>query len=290
MTTELVVILPVHNEVQVIHDCITHLLNDTHITWCIVVCDRCTDNTHSIAEKAANGDKRVIILDKRTTVGSRPHIGHRIEEAMNFGLMYLLNVEQKQRALFGYVMKMDADTRLPSDYVTRALKCFSQDDKIGSVAIGEKQMVYGVGTIIKREALHDIGDRIPSCAREDTCLHWMIEACKYNIAHIKYGHSKFILPDPPYKQTRRRLLWGARGIGYSYYEMHVGIIGVMLRMTKSLLYYHDILNFVCTPVGYIEAWAKRAPRIELLRDFSKTTQKKQIANIKSKIRNKFRSV
>ena len=281
MWPTIVTVIAAHNEENTIEKCLRSLLAYDLITGCVVVLDRCTDSTSAIVEAIAARDKRCTVL-KKEWEGNRIHLGHRVAATYNVGLKYLTSGAYDHNDA-AYVIRLDSDSRLPPDYLGRALAAFLADDRIGAVCLrNETGSRNGTGTIISRAALESIANREPSCARDDTSTHNMIEARGFRIVDFRYDSAEYLMVTP-HKESRWRKFWGYRGIGYAEFEMCLGPLG-MLCMTARCIRRRNLTEAVLYPTGYVEAYMRRAARIEELRAYSNTRQAELLAQAKRKMR------
>lgn len=118
------VIIPAHNEADLIHNTLNSLLNQTLLPQkVIVVNDNSTDNTGQIV--TAYAKKHEVIQQVDTFSASTEHMpGSKVVHAFTKGLAFI-------DSNYDFIVKLDADLILPNNYFERIKTIFSSDATIG---------------------------------------------------------------------------------------------------------------------------------------------------------------
>ncbi len=107
------IIVPCYNQVQYLDEALQSVLDQTYQDWeCIIVNDGSTDHTEEVARKWVSKDSRFIYLKKEN--GG-------LSSARNTGIIM---------AKGAYILPLDADDRIASEYLDKAQIYFDKDYKI----------------------------------------------------------------------------------------------------------------------------------------------------------------
>ena len=110
MKTEISIIIPCYNQAQYLDECLDSVLNQIYQDWeCIIVDDGSPDNTEETAKKWTEKDSRFKYLKKEN--GG-------ISFARNVGIDY---------AIGKYILPLDADDKISTDYLSEAIKVFEKE-------------------------------------------------------------------------------------------------------------------------------------------------------------------
>lgn len=107
------IIVPCYNQAQYLDEALESVLNQTYQNWeCIIVNDGSSDNTEEVAEKWVEKDVRFQYFFKENEGVSSARnlaIGHAIGE---------------------FILPLDADDRIGSNYINLAIKVFERDSAL----------------------------------------------------------------------------------------------------------------------------------------------------------------
>ena len=104
------IIVPCYNQAQYLDECLQSVLDQTYSEWeCIIVNDGSTDNTDFFTKQWVEKDKRFIYFEKEN--GG-------LSSARNFGI---------KNATGEYILPLDADDKIASNYIAIAIKAFQED-------------------------------------------------------------------------------------------------------------------------------------------------------------------
>lgn len=105
------IIVPCYNQAQYLDEALQSVLNQTYTNWeCIIVNDGSPDNTEEIAKQWEEKDNRFRYLYKEN--GG-------LCSARNFGI---------ESALGEFILPLDADDKIATNYVEFAMQAFQEDD------------------------------------------------------------------------------------------------------------------------------------------------------------------
>lgn len=107
------IIVPSYNQAQYLDEALQSVLDQVYQEWeCIIVNDGSPDNTREIAEKWTKKDSRFVYLEK---------INSGLSGARNYGI---------ERAKGIFILPLDADDRISSEYISLAVKSFEANNDI----------------------------------------------------------------------------------------------------------------------------------------------------------------
>ena len=107
------IIVPCYNQAQYLDECLISVLDQTYSNWeCIIVNDGSPDNTEEVAKKWLEKDSRFVYLKKEN--GG-------LSSARNAGITIAKGT---------YILPLDADDRIASEYIDKAQIYFEKDYKI----------------------------------------------------------------------------------------------------------------------------------------------------------------
>ncbi len=112
------IIVPCYNQAQYLSEAISSVINQTYTNWeCIIVNDGSPDNTKEVSSEWLSKDKRIKYI-----------------EIDNKGVSFARNIGI-ELALGNFILPLDADDRISTDYVALALKEFKENKNL--------RVVYG---------------------------------------------------------------------------------------------------------------------------------------------------
>ena len=287
--TTVIALLPAQNEEKLIAPCLDAVLKNKDIDKVVVVCDRCTDKTYSIAQKISKVNKKCITIEKKHSKYRKAHLGHYTSEARNVGLKVIAKMHPD------YVVLVDADSTLPYNHMSRGVKILNKDAHIALVGIKLQsengESIIDVGSIIRYSIIQKWGGEIKECARDITCMTKMLKAEGYKVEYLKYNNERSILAYDPNDDKLNRKYWGYKGIGYASYECYEPLLwltGHVLKHVITKQSFHEI-GYI---IGWISGYIHRAKRIDALKEYSSRQQqkimKKICVNSKQRIISTFR--
>lgn len=110
MNTKVSIIVPCYNQAQYLDEALQSVLDQTHQNWeCIVINDGSPDNTEEIA-------KKWVVKDTRFYYFFQENRG--VSSARNLGINH---------AVGEFILPLDADDKIGSNYVNLALKVFEKN-------------------------------------------------------------------------------------------------------------------------------------------------------------------
>lgn len=114
MSSEIVsIIVPCYNQAQYLDECLNSVLDQTYPNWeCIIVNDGSPDNTEEVAMKWTNKDERFIYLFIEN---------NGVSNARNIGI---------KKAIGQFILPLDADDKIDSNYINAAVNKFQEDEKL----------------------------------------------------------------------------------------------------------------------------------------------------------------
>lgn len=116
MSIKVSVIVPCYNQVEFLNECLISVLNQTYEDWeCIIVNDGSTDETEKISLEWEKKDSRFVYLKKEN--GG-------LCSARNYGIAH---------ASGKYILPLDSDDKIGSEYLERGIKVLEKDKDVGIV-------------------------------------------------------------------------------------------------------------------------------------------------------------
>lgn len=120
---ELLLIIPAHNEGELISQCLDSIISQSRKPDLVVVVDdHSTDNTATVVGKYCNRYPWIQLVQKKSAPVHQP--GGKVVDTFNFGLSSISKP-------FGFIGKFDADIELPPDYFEKVLEAFRENPRIG---------------------------------------------------------------------------------------------------------------------------------------------------------------
>jgi len=162
-------VIPAHNEADYISLTLNSLVSQTVLPkQVVVVNDNSTDNTADIISKYVEKHSFISVVNK--TSGTKHLPGSKVIQAFNKG--YKTLDEQ-----YDFIVKLDADIVLPTNYFETLIQHFKSDDKIGMVGgfayiekkgelvlenLTNKDHIRGAFKAYRKQCFLDIGKLKPS--------------------------------------------------------------------------------------------------------------------------------
>jgi glycosyltransferase involved in cell wall biosynthesis len=284
--TPFIVITPARNEEQFISRTIESVVSQSvfPIVW-VIVDDGSTDNTASLAERAARTYPWIKVA-KRENRGYRS-LGGGVVDAFYYGLN-TVGAEE-----YDFLFKIDADIVLGPNFFAAMLAKFERNPRLG-IAAGEvydvvkakmeKNRVLPVGftgavKCWRKTCFDDIG----GLARG---LGWDAIDC---YQAMRRGWETLTFADPDLTVTHLRLegtslknrylYWLSRGKGLYFVGAHPVWIG--MSALYHMLDRPVILGGMCMIIGYLTSLLDKPPRYEDMefRKYLRTWQLKRLATL-----------
>jgi len=162
-------VIPAHNEADYISLTLNSLVSQTVLPkQVVVVNDNSTDNTADIISKYVEKHSFISVVNK--TSGTKHLPGSKVIQAFNKGYKTL-----DER--YDFIVKLDADIVLPTNYFETLIQHFKSDDKIGMVGgfayiekkgelvlenLTNKDHIRGAFKAYRKQCFLDIGKLKPS--------------------------------------------------------------------------------------------------------------------------------
>lgn len=113
MSINVSIIVPCYNQAQYLDECLNSVINQIYSNWeCIIINDGSTDHTETVAKKWEGKDSRIKCLNKEN--GG-------LSAARNSGI---------SMAIGQYILPLDADDKISSNYIFQAVNAFEKDDTL----------------------------------------------------------------------------------------------------------------------------------------------------------------
>jgi len=113
MTNIISIIIPCYNQAQYLDEALQSVLDQTYLNWeCIIINDGSPDNTEEVAKKWLEKDNRFKYLCQEN--GG-------LSSARNFGI---------SKSAGEFILPLDADDKISSNYVSMAIKAFNKDSNL----------------------------------------------------------------------------------------------------------------------------------------------------------------
>jgi glycosyltransferase involved in cell wall biosynthesis len=110
------VIVPCYNQADYLHEAVESILDQNYSNWeCIIINDGSPDSTSSVATELQKKDARILYFEKEN--GG-------LSSARNFGI---------EHATGTYILPLDADDKISSDYINECINSFLQDSSLSVV-------------------------------------------------------------------------------------------------------------------------------------------------------------
>jgi glycosyltransferase involved in cell wall biosynthesis len=113
MVSAVSVVVPCYNQAQFLTDALNSVLSQTYTNWeCIIINDGSPDNTEEVALKYCSKDERFKYIYKEN---------EDVSSARNVGI---------KEATGKYILPLDADDIISSNYIEEAVKVLENDDSV----------------------------------------------------------------------------------------------------------------------------------------------------------------
>lgn len=167
--TRYIIITPVKNEEGFIDKTIASIKRQTlqPVRW-VIVNDGSVDGTEAVVRQEMLRYEPIMLVNRTQTVAKRRR-GQGVIEAFNEGLAAVQNED------FDFLVKLDGDLMLPSDFFEKIITEFQKDPKLG-IASGvnyslinktwvldraAKGATWGATKIYRRQCFEEIGGLVP---------------------------------------------------------------------------------------------------------------------------------
>lgn len=278
-----VIITPAKNEEQYIEFTINSVRNQTlrPKEW-VIVDDGSTDNTSNIVEKFSTLYDWIKLIKKNTENEERS-VGSKVIRAFNTGLNHLSTKE------FDFIVKLDADLTLPSNYFDTIASEFLNKEKVGICGgicmieengklMEEKSAEYHIRGPIKsyrKECFQEIGGLMPVFGwdgiDEFVSMYYGWELKKLN--ELKVIHQRKT------GEETGQFFYSMR-IGDFCYKIGYDPLLVMLRSYKRTVGTKiDFLSGIGVLVGYFKAFFSPKMLLKEQRKFIRSFQYRRIKEL-----------
>jgi len=277
-----IVITPAHNEEQFIRGTIESVINqDLLPTEWVIVNDKSTDSTPQIVQEYVQRYSWIKLVNN--TGEETRAVGAKVVRTFYKGL------ENIQSDDYKFLVKLDADVELPSDYFKKIAGSFQADPKIGICSgycvikkngawVEEKIAYYHTRGPIKAyrtECFKSIGgikevmgwDGIDDMSAMSK--GWTTRQLRIAVKHFRpTGHAS----DPKSLRLRQ---------GKAYYQRGYDIILLMVRMFSKLYRTRSRYEWYLL-IGFLQAWKNKTPKIvdSDLEKFTRRFQYRRILRLK----------
>ena len=249
-----VVIIPAHNEAKLLPGLLESLYKQSlPAQEIILVNDQSSDQTEAIMQAAAKQNANTTYLNHHSSDEHLP--GAKVVNAFNFGLKAI-------KGDYDFVVKLDADLILPTNYFTRIAEAF-QDPQTG-MAGGFCYEKNERGEWKKNHPMHqdhirgafkayrkscfEAMDGLRSAMGWDTVDELLARYHGFSVKTMEDLHVKHLRPiGSHYKAS------AAQRQGKAFYQMRYGAILSFLASLKSIVKKRSILWGVGLLLGYLKA-------------------------------------
>lgn len=226
----------------------------------VIVDDGSSDGTAEVAESLACQHSWIAVVRMRPTSRSKP--GANVMRAFNTGY------ESVRDEPHDFVVKLDADLLLPSDYFGRLLEEFREDPKLGISSgvyfesYGSRRRVVkmpayhaaGAAKMIRKECFDQIGGFVCD-AGWDTVDEIRAQSMEWNTRHFKDLAFHHLKPEGSRRGWFRTLLMH----GEVFYRTGGGPVFVLAKAMNRCRSKPWLLGACLILVGYIRACHRRLP-------------------------------
>jgi len=256
------IVIPAYNEEEFIRNTLDSLIQQTNLPYeVVVVNDNSTDNTQHIVEQYASKYEWIKLLNRVSSGEHQP--GSKVIQAFLAGY-------ETVKTDYDFIVKLDADLDIPSNYFETILKHFNANQRIGMVGgfayiekngqwilenLTDKDHIRGAFKAYRKETYEQIEGLRPhmgwDTVDELLCRYYNWEIKTDESLHIKHlkptgaSYSKSAL----YKQ------------GTAYYALGYGIWITLIAASK-LAFRKKKLSYIAYYIqGYLQAWRNKQPKM-----------------------------
>lgn len=254
------VIIPAHNEATFIKHTLDSMVNQTLLpNRLLVVNDNSTDLTPEIIKEYTHTYPWIELINRESSSLHLP--GKKVIQAFNQGLEYLDDA-------YDFIVKLDADLILPSDYFETIAKAFQADSSLGMAGgyayiekngqwiiedLKDKDHIRGVFKAYRKDCFKEIGGLKPEMGWDtvDELLSlyygWKIKSIpELKVKHLKPTGSTYD------KEARFNQ-------GQSFYTLQYGFAITLIAALKLASKKKRPLLFIDYIRGYLKAKQEKKP-------------------------------
>lgn len=230
---EYYIVIPAHNEEAYIQKTLDSLISQTHLPKkLIIVNDNSTDRTAEISQGYVNKYPWIELINRHSSQLHLP--GKKVIQAFNNGLEYLDDH-------YDFIVKLDADLILPSNYFEEIAIAFTKDSSLGMAGgyayiekkgkwiienLTDKDHVRGVFKAYRKACFKQIGGLKPEMGW-DTVDELLCHFYGWKIITLPHLEVKHLKPTgSTYDKTARF------NQGQSFYTLHYGFVITLIAALK----------------------------------------------------------
>ncbi|WP_317124738.1 glycosyltransferase [Faecalibacter macacae] len=256
------IVIPAHNEEEFIKITLDSLVNQTITPYQVVIVnDNSTDNTQIIIEEYANKYEWITLFNRISKGEHQP--GSKVIQAFLAGYEII-------KKDYDFIVKLDADLDIPTNYFETILKHFNANPKYGMVGgfayiekngdwilenLTDKDHIRGAFKAYRKETYNQIEGLRPHMGW-DTVDELLCHFYNWDIKTDDSLHIKHLKPTGAvysksalYKQ------------GTAYYALGYGFWITLIAATKLALRKKKLSYIRYYIQGYLQAWRKKQPKM-----------------------------
>lgn len=254
--------MPAYNESDFIAQTLDSLTQQTLLpTRVIIVNDNSTDNTANLVETNYASVPYISLINKTSEAIHLP--GSKVIQAFNYGLAQVDNLED-----YDFIVKLDADLILPTDYFLTIADKFKEDQSIGMVGgfayiekdnqwvienLTDKDHIRGAFKAYRIECFKQIGGLKPAMGW-DTVDELLCRFYNWKIITIDSLKVKHLKPTGAMYNKVARYKQGE-----AFYRLHYGILITSIAALKLALKKKKPFLFIDYIKGYYKAKNEKQP-------------------------------
>ncbi|OIQ28080.1 MAG: glycosyl transferase family 2 [Bacteroidetes bacterium MedPE-SWsnd-G2] len=248
------IVIPAHNEADVISDTLDSLISQTHLpTKLVIVNDHSSDATENIVSSYAQNHPWISLVNNQSEDLHLP--GAKIINAFNKGLAQLDNN-------YDVICKFDADLIFPNNYLEELSHQFQANKNLGMAAgfcyikhgdqwvlenLTSKEHIRGALKAYRKECFKAIGG-LKSSMGWDTVDEMLALYYQWEVKTIEHLHIKHLKPTGASYNKKAKHLQGE-----AMYKMRYGFIITTISAIKLALKKQKISFFIDYIVGFLKA-------------------------------------
>ena len=277
-----IIITPVFNEESYISTTLESVVNQTFIPYLwVIVDDGSTDKSTEIISEYSNRYSWIkLVVNKQKNKRS---VGAKVVNAFYIGYDLVKNLE------FTFIVKLDADLTLPSNYFEKINNAYNEDSTIGMAAgyciinkkgkwVSEGKSDYHIRGPIKsyrKECFVEIGGikRILGWDGLDN-MEALYKGWRIKVLDIKVKHHRIM--------GKESSVFLANRHGKAYYQRGFSLFHALIRSFSILINEKKPIKSFLFLISFIVASLKREPKVvdKSMQRFTRKIQNKRIFNYK----------
>lgn len=254
--------MPAYNESAFIVKTLDSLTQQTLLpSNVIIVNDNSTDNTANLVESNYTQFPYINLITKASQAIHLP--GSKVIQAFNYGLDQITNLED-----YDFIVKLDADLILPTNYFETIAETFKQDQSIGMVGgfayiekdnqwvienLTDKDHIRGAFKAYRIECFKQIGGLKPAMGW-DTVDELLCRFYNWKIVTIDSLKVKHLKPTGAMYNKAARYKQGE-----AFYRLHYGILITSIAAIKLAMKKKKPFLFLDYIKGYYKAKDEKQP-------------------------------